>query len=147
VCLAPATSYNPLASRIGLVLRQAVCRMEAGRHVEGSVAGSAGSGFGGGSSRGDAREAVERFGVSAASVSRWRARERQHGDPRKALGGDRRSRCIEAHHDAVMAALGPDMHATIDEVRRALAGPSTRLSARARTALGESAICLVPWTA
>jgi transposase len=34
------------------------------------------------------REAAERFGVSAASVSRWRMREREQGDARaKALGG------------------------------------------------------------
>ena len=53
------------------------------------------------------REAAERYDVSAASVSRWRKREQ--GDPRaKALGGDRRSRRVEAHQVAVMAALGPD---------------------------------------
>jgi len=35
------------------------------------------------------RQAGERFGVSAASVSGWRAREREQGDPRpKSLGGD-----------------------------------------------------------
>lgn len=68
------------------------------------------------------REAAERFGLSAASVSRWRKRERDQGDPRpKALGGDRRSDRIEAHHDAVMAALGPDRDATIEEVRASLA--------------------------
>jgi transposase len=67
------------------------------------------------------REAAERFGVSAASVSRWRAREREAGDARpKALGGDRRSQRIEAHHAAVLAALGPDKDATIEEVRRDL---------------------------
>ena len=67
------------------------------------------------------REAAERFGVSAASVSRWRKREREHGDPRpRALGGDRRSNRIEAHHEAVMAALGPGGDATIEEVRRTL---------------------------
>ena len=67
------------------------------------------------------REAAERFGVSAASVSRWRMREREQGDARpKALGGDRRSKRIEAHHEAVMAALGPDGDATLEEVRRAL---------------------------
>ena len=65
------------------------------------------------------REAADRFGVSAASVSRWRTRERNQGDARpKALGGDRRSGLIEAHHEAVMAALGPDRDATIQEVRR-----------------------------
>jgi transposase len=68
------------------------------------------------------REAAERFGVSAASVSRWRTREREQGDPRpKALGGDRRSQRIEVHHAAVLAALGPDGDATIEEVRRDLA--------------------------
>jgi hypothetical protein len=35
------------------------------------------------------RAAGERFGVSAASVSRWRTREREQGDARpKVLGGD-----------------------------------------------------------
>jgi transposase len=68
------------------------------------------------------REAAERFGVSAASVSRWRKRERDQGDPRPGrLGGDRRSDRIEAHHDAVMAALGPGRDATIEEVRASLA--------------------------
>lgn len=68
------------------------------------------------------REAAERFGVIAASVSPWRARERELGDPRpKALGGDRRSNRIEADHDVVLAALGPDRDATIEEVRAGLA--------------------------
>lgn len=68
------------------------------------------------------REAAERFGVSAASVSRWRKRETEQGDPRpKALGGDRRSGRIEAHHEAVEAALGPGRDATIEEVRTSLA--------------------------
>ena len=68
------------------------------------------------------REAGERFGVSAASVSRWRSLERQHGDARpKALGGDRRSGRVDAHRDAIMAALGPQKDATIEEIRRNLA--------------------------
>ena len=68
------------------------------------------------------REAADRFGVSAASVSRWRKLERERGDPRPGrLGGDRRSYRIEAHHEAVMAALGPDRDATIEEVRASLA--------------------------
>ena len=68
------------------------------------------------------REAAERFGMSAASVSRWRRRERDQGYPRPGrLGGDRRSDRIEAHHDAVMAALGPGRDATIEEVRASLA--------------------------
>lgn len=68
------------------------------------------------------RDAAGRFGVSAASVSRWRKLEREQGDPHpKALGGDRRSDRIEAHHEAVMAALGPGRDATIEEVRTSLA--------------------------
>jgi transposase len=68
------------------------------------------------------REVAARFGVSAASVSRWRKLEREQGDPRpKALGGDRRSDRIEAHHEVVMAALGPDRDATLEEVRASLA--------------------------
>jgi hypothetical protein len=60
--------------------------------------------------------------VRAASVSRWRKRERDQGDPHpKALGGDRRSNRIETHREAVMAALGPGRDATIEEVRASLA--------------------------
>ena len=68
------------------------------------------------------RAAGERFGVSAASGSRWRARERDQGDARaKALGGDRRSHHIDARKRAVLAALGPEGDWTIEEMRRALA--------------------------
>ena len=68
------------------------------------------------------RSAGERFGVSAASVSRWRTREREQGDARpKALGGDRKSHRIEAHKDTVLAALGPYRDRTIEEMRHALA--------------------------
>ncbi len=67
------------------------------------------------------RDAANRFGVSAASVSRSRKRERDQGDPRpKALGGDRRSDRIEAHHATVMAALEIDQDANIDDVRAIL---------------------------
>ena len=62
------------------------------------------------------RKGAERFGVSAASVSRWRTREREQGDVRpKALGGDRRSKRIEACGEAVLSALGPDGDPTIEE--------------------------------
>jgi transposase len=68
------------------------------------------------------REAGERFGVSPACVSRWRERKREECEPRpRALGGDRRSCRIEAHHDAVLAALGPARDANIEEARHAFA--------------------------
>ena len=64
------------------------------------------------------REAGERFGVSPASVSRWR----EEGEPRpRALGADRRSGRNEPHHDAVLTALGPVRDATIEDMRHALA--------------------------
>lgn len=67
------------------------------------------------------RAAGERFGVSAASVSRWRTREREQGDARpKALGGDRKSHRIEAHAEAVLAARGPARDRTIQEMRHVL---------------------------
>jgi transposase len=68
------------------------------------------------------RQAGERFGVSAASVSRWRAREREQGDPRpKALGGDRRSGRIDACKGLVLSLLEETPDITIQEMRQALA--------------------------
>lgn len=67
------------------------------------------------------REAAARFGVSAASVSRWRALQREHGDVRPGpLGGDRRSGRIEAIAPLVLEVLGQTRDATIDELRRTL---------------------------
>ncbi len=68
------------------------------------------------------RAAGARFGVSAASVSRWRALARQQGSPQpKALGGDRRSGRIEAQAGLVHSLLEETPDITIDELRRALA--------------------------
>src|SRR6266545_8096865 len=68
------------------------------------------------------REAGERFGVSAASVSRWRALERSQGDVRaKAMGGDRRSGGIEAHKELILSILAETPDITIEEMRQALA--------------------------
>jgi transposase len=67
------------------------------------------------------RQAGERFGVSAASVSRWRALARVQGDARpKALGGDRRSGRIEAHKETILAELDRVPDITIEELRRVL---------------------------
>lgn len=69
------------------------------------------------------REVGQRFGVSAASVSRWRRLERDNaavaGRPR---GGDRRSGRIEAHAGAILAKLAGQPDATLDELRADLAG-------------------------
>ena len=68
------------------------------------------------------RQAGERVGVSASSVSRGRALERSQGDPRpKALGGDRRSGRIEAHKAAILALLAEAPDITLEELRRRLA--------------------------
>lgn len=69
------------------------------------------------------RAAGERFGVSAASVSRWRRRAREQGDARpKSPGGDRRSGRIEAHAETILALLDEKADITIDELRRRLGG-------------------------
>jgi transposase len=67
------------------------------------------------------REAAARFGVSAASVSRWRALQRDRGDVRPGpLGGDRRSDRIEAVATLVLDLLEAQRDATIEELRQAL---------------------------
>jgi len=69
------------------------------------------------------RQVGERFGVSAASVSRWRRREREQGDARpKALGGDRRSGRIDAHKATIFGELETTPDITTEELRRRLNG-------------------------
>jgi transposase len=52
------------------------------------------------------RQAAVRFGVSAASASRWRQLARAHGTPAaRAQGGDRRSARIEAHAGFLLGAI------------------------------------------
>jgi transposase len=68
------------------------------------------------------RQAGERFGVSAASVSRWRRLARECGEARaKALGGDRRSGRIDAHKATILGVLEATPDITIEELRRTLA--------------------------
>ena len=68
------------------------------------------------------RAAATRFEISAASISRWRKRERKKGDARpRALGGDRRSARIDAHMTSILEAFGPDKDAALEEVRHRLA--------------------------
>ena len=67
------------------------------------------------------REAAARFGVSAASVSRWRALERRQGNVRPGpLGGDRRSARIEAQAELILALLADTPDITVEELRMAL---------------------------
>lgn len=68
------------------------------------------------------RAAAARFGVSAASVSRWRALARDQGNVQpKALGGDRRSGRITAQATLIRALLDETPDITIDEMRQTLA--------------------------
>jgi transposase len=68
------------------------------------------------------RTAALRFGVSAASVSRWRQRAAAQGNPGpRALGGDRRSGRIEQHREQILGVLADQPDLTIEELRRALA--------------------------
>jgi transposase len=74
------------------------------------------------SERASHREAADRFGVSAASVSRWRRREREQGAPRPlALGGDRRSKAMESQADTIMAIMAANRDITLAEIKAALA--------------------------
>ncbi|MGY3034118.1 transposase [Bradyrhizobium sp. USDA 4354] len=67
------------------------------------------------------RQAAERFGVSPASVSRWRTRELEQGDALpKAQGGDRKSHRINAHRAKIMALLEASPDITIEELRHSL---------------------------
>ena len=67
------------------------------------------------------REAAARFGVSAASVSRWRALDRATGDVRPGpLGGDRRSGRIEAQAPLILSLLAETPDITVEELRAAL---------------------------
>ncbi len=67
------------------------------------------------------RAAATRFGVSAASVSRWRALERKQGDARPGpLGGDRRSGRIEAQAPLILGLLAETPDITVEELRTAL---------------------------
>ncbi len=68
------------------------------------------------------RQAAARFGVSPASVSRWRALARTQGDARPGpLGGDRRSARVEAQAELILSLLGATPDATIEELRVVLA--------------------------
>jgi transposase len=67
------------------------------------------------------RQAGERFGVSAASVSRWRKLEGEKGDARPGrLGGDRRSHGLERHGATILDCVAANREITLGELRTAL---------------------------
>lgn len=67
------------------------------------------------------REAAARFGVSASSVSRWRALERTQGEARPGpLGGDRRSGRVEVQAALILRLVEETPDITIEELRQAL---------------------------
>lgn len=67
------------------------------------------------------REAAERFGVSAASVCRWRSLMKRSGHVRPGpLGGDRQSHKIEAHGATILARLEAKPDITLAELCEAL---------------------------
>ena len=75
------------------------------------------------------REAGERFGVSAASVSRWRRRAREVGAPEpRALGGDRRSQAMEAHGALIISLVAKRQDITLAEIKSALEEKGIRAS-------------------
>ncbi len=69
------------------------------------------------------REAADRFKVSAASVSRWRALARQKGEPRPGpLGGDRKTHVIEAHAATILEVFQARRDMSLEELRAELSG-------------------------
>jgi transposase len=75
------------------------------------------------------RSAGRRFGVSPASVSRWRTLERERGDaaPRP-MGGDRRSARAEAHAAAILGQVEAAPDLTLEEHRAEMAGKGVAVS-------------------
>lgn len=68
------------------------------------------------------REAAERFKVSAASLSRWRALAMDGGAPMHgALGGDRRSHVVEAAAETILAVFHARRDMTLAELQAELA--------------------------
>jgi transposase len=75
------------------------------------------------------RQAGERFGVSAASVSRWWRLARVQGDARPGpLGGDRRSQALERHGATLLEIVAANRDITLAEIRTALEAKGVRIS-------------------
>lgn len=68
------------------------------------------------------RKAAERFGVSISSAIRWTALVRRTGDVRpRRVGGDKRSKRIEAYAPVILAAVDKKADITLAELRDLLA--------------------------
>jgi transposase len=75
------------------------------------------------------RQAATRFGVSASSAIRWHSLSKGKGDVTPQLqGGDRRSKRIEGHADAIMAGLAKAPDITLADLRGSLAGQGVAVS-------------------
>ena len=75
------------------------------------------------------REAASRFGVSAASASRWAARLRQEGHVApKPSGGDHASHHVETHAGLILAACRRRPTIFLRELRDRLAERGVRTS-------------------
>jgi transposase len=75
------------------------------------------------------RGAARRFGVSASSAIRWHASFRQEGQVApKPMGGDQRSRAIEAQTARVVALSEERPESFLRELRDALAGQGVTTS-------------------
>lgn len=80
-------------------------------------------------------QVAERFGVSPASASRWRARLSRHGSVAAApMGGDRRSASLEEHAPVLLDHVAQTPDLTLSELKGRLSrrGVKTSLSAIAR---------------
>ena len=75
------------------------------------------------------REAATRFGVSAASVSRWSTRQRRDGHVApKPSGGDHLSHRMEAHKGLILAACRRKPAIFLRELREHLGARGIRTS-------------------
>lgn len=79
-------------------------------------------------------QVAERFGVSPASASRWRARLSTHGLVAAPMGGDRRSADLEEHAPALLDHVAQTPDLTLAELKGRLSrcGIKTSLSAITR---------------
>jgi transposase len=67
------------------------------------------------------REVGRRFAVSAASMSRWRCKQRETGQvTAEPMGGDRRSHRIEAYAELIMARMHAQPDTTLEEYQALL---------------------------